>query len=258
MPDLALFLDTMAGHCPLDPLTFDAPSRSFSAEVAAPPAPLRVAFTANFGGRLPVDRETREICAREARKFEQAGCVVEEAFPELGPVEDVFLALRSQHFVVERELQLATHRAMLKPDIVWNTERGLEQTPSRLAWADRERAALYRRFAAFFRTYDVLVTPGAATPAWDVALRARDVIDGVKLDNYIAGSALTSAITLTSCPAVSLPCGFDRFGRPVGLQIVAPARGEARALRAAAMFEDVSGLDRLLPIDPRAGTVPRE
>jgi amidase len=88
--------------------------------------------------------------------------------------------------------------------------------------------------------------------------RARDTIDGRKLDNYIAGSLLTSAITLTSCPAVSFPCGFDRFGRPVGLQVVAPARQEARALAAAALFERMSGLDRLLPIAPREGVVPQE
>jgi amidase len=256
--DLALFLDTMAGLCPRDPLTFDAPAVSFSEVVREARPPKRVAFTANYGGALPVDRETREICAREARKFEAAGCVVEEAFPELGPVDEVFLALRSQHFVVDRELQIQAHRDAFKPDIIWNTEQGLAQTPSRLAWADRERAALYRRFAAFFETYDVLVTPGAATPAWDVALRARMTIDGQKLTNYIAGSALTSAITLTSCPAVSLPCGFDRFGRPVGLQIVAPARGEAAALAASRVFEQLSGLDHLLPIDPRPGTVPED
>ena len=255
VPDLALFLDTMAGHCPLDPLTFDAPATPFTAAIDCPRR-LRVAFTANYGGRVPVDSETREICAREVRKLETAGCIVEEAWPELGPVEDVFLALRSQHFVVDRELQLQTHRELIKPDIVWNTEQGLAGTPSRLAWADRERAQLFRRFAAFFREWDVLVTPGAPTPAWDVMLRARNEVDGVKLANYIAGSVLTSAITLTSCPAMSVPCGFDRHGRPVGLQIVAPARGEATALAAAALFERASGLYRMLPIEPRAGTVP--
>jgi amidase len=258
IPDLALFLDTMAGLCPHDPLTFDAPAESFAAATARPPGKLRIAFTANYGGRVPVDRETREICAREVRKFEQAGCIVEEGFPELGPVEEVFLALRSQHFVVDRELQLQTHRDQIKPDIIWNTEQGLKGNPSTIAWADRERAALYRRFVQFFESYDILVTPGAPTPAWDVMLRARDTIDGEKLTNYIAGGTLTSAITLTSFPAVCVPCGFDRFGRPVGLQVVAPARHEARALAAAAAFERIAQLDRLLPIDPRPGTVPAE
>ncbi len=254
--DLALFLDTMAGYDPRDPLSFDAPATPFAAATNDPRAPKRVAFTANYGGAVPVDRETREICAREAARFAEAGCIVEEAFPDPGPAADVFLALRSQHFLVDRELQLQTHRDQLKPDIIWNTELALAQTPSRLAWAERERAALYRRFVTFFETYDLLITPGSPTPAWDVALRARTIVDGQKLDNYIAGSLLTSAITLTNCPAISIPCGFDRFGRPVGLQLIAPPRGEAAALAAAAVFEQIAGWQTRVPIDPRGGVVP--
>lgn len=255
-PDLALFMDTMSGYCPYDPMTFDAPGVSFAEAVRAADRPLRVAYTSDYGGRLPVERETKEICAREVQKFGDAGCVVEEAFPELGPVEDAFLALRSQHFVVDRELQIEAHRDQIKPDIIWNTEKGMKQTPSQIAWAERERAELYRRFVRFFEDWDVLVTPGAASPAWDVNQRARTEIDGVELTNYMAGSAITSTITLISCPAVSVPCGFDQYDRPVGLQIIAPARQEALALQAAAMFERVSGLDKLLPIDPRPGEVP--
>src|SRR6202790_2904120 len=47
--DVALFLDTMAGLCGRDPLTFEAPPQSFAGAVASPVAPRRVAFTANFG-----------------------------------------------------------------------------------------------------------------------------------------------------------------------------------------------------------------
>jgi amidase len=256
IPDLALFLDSMAGLCPRDPLTFDAPAVSFVDALTAARPPRRIAFTADFGGKLTVDRETREICAREVRRFEQAGCIVEEFAPDLGALEDAFMVLRSQHFVVDRELQLQTHRAQLKPDIVWNTERGLAQTPSQLAWAERERAAFYRRMLEMFGLYDIFITPGAHTPAFDVDLRFPPLVDGKKLDNYMAASTLNAAITLTSCPAVAVPCGFDRSGRPVGLQIVAPARQEARALAAAHLFERLTGLDKLLPIDPRPGTVP--
>src|SRR5262249_37032602 len=145
VPDLALFLDTMTGLCRHDPLTFDAPAQSFAAAVAAPRPPRRIAFTADFGGKVPVDRETREICAREVRRFADLGAIVEEASPDIGAIGEAFLALRSQHFVVEREKQLETHRALIKPDIIWNTERGLAQTPSQLAWAERERAAFFRR-----------------------------------------------------------------------------------------------------------------
>jgi amidase len=67
---------------------------------------------------------------------------------------------------------------------------------------------------------------------------------------------LNAAITMAGCPAVAVPCGFDGHGRPVGLQIAAPPHREDVALRAAALFEALSGLHRSLPIDPRPGTVP--
>jgi amidase len=53
-----------------------------------------------------------------------------------------------------------------------------------------------------------------------------------------------------------VPCGFDQYGRPVGLQIVGPPRGEAALLAAGAAFETLTGLDRMVPIDPRPGMVP--
>lgn len=258
VPDLALFLDAMAGWCRHDPLTYDAPARSYADAVAAAAAerPKRIAFTADFNGQLPVDRETREICAKAVRAFEAAGCVVEEFAPDLAELGEAFLTLRSQSFVVDREAQLQTHRDLIKPDIIWNTERGLKATPSQLAWADRERAAFVRRMAALFESYDVFVTPGAATPAFDVMLRNPDTIAGVKLENYMAGSMINAAITLAGCPAVAVPCGFDQYGRPVGLQVVAPPRRDEIALQAAALFEQATGLAPMLPMDPRSGTVP--
>ena len=90
-------------------------------------------------------------------------------------------------------------------------------------------------------------------PPYDVNRTFIDEVDGVKFDNYIAASMTTSSITLTACPALSLPAGFTEDGRPVGLQMVGRPHDEAGLLAAAALLEDMTGLARLLPIDPRAG-----
>jgi amidase len=254
--DVALFFDAMVGLCPRDPLTLDAPGQSFSSAVAVPVAPRRVAFTADFGGKVAVDREMRAICAAAVRRFEDLGAVVEEASPDLGNIAEAFLALRSQHYVVDRELMLRTHRHLIKPDIVWNTELGLKQSPSQLAAAERERAALFRRCAEFFATWDLLVTPGASTPAFDVNLRMPAAVDGKRLEHYLGASLITAAPTMMGLPSIAVACGFDQFGRPVGLQIVGRHRGEAALLQAAALFEAAMGVAQRLPIDPQPGTVP--
>src|ERR1700761_3562955 len=84
--DLALFLDTMSGFCPEDAMTFDAPAVSFGNAVANPVLPKRVAYTIDFGGKFPLDKEIREICTRMAQRFAELGCIVEEASPDFGPV----------------------------------------------------------------------------------------------------------------------------------------------------------------------------
>jgi len=257
IPDLALFLDTMAGWCPLDPLTYDAPGTSYAEAVStAENFRPRVAFTLDYKGALAIDRESRAICEAAIQRFADAGCVVEECSPEFGELTEALLVLRSQHFVVDRELQLLANRESLKPDIIWNTERGLNATPSQIAWADRERTRFFREMTKIFARFDVFVTPSAPTPAFDVMLRAPESIAGQKLANYMGGSMLNAAMTMAGSPAVAIPCGFDQYGRPIGLQIAAAPRRDDTALRAAALYETMTGLDTLLPIEPRPGVVP--
>jgi amidase len=257
VPDLALFLDAMCGEDLSDPLSLPPPARAFAAAVAAPAPPQRVGWSPDLGVG-PVARETREICAAAARRFEDLGAAIDEACPDLADATEIFMALRGVHFAVDRAPLLDTERARIKPDIIWNTELGLRLGGADIAVAERKRAALYERMLAFFATYDLLVCPCRPVPAFDVDLRHPETIDGHRPATYIASSALTYAVTLTSCPAISVPCGFTRDGRAIGLQLVGRPRGEAGLLGAAALFEQLLGLDRLLPIDPRPGTVPPE
>ena len=58
-------------------------------------------------------------------------------------------------------------------------------------------------------------------------------------DNYVEWLRITSAITLTSCPVVALPCELTEEGLPVGMQLVGRPRGEWQLLSAAAAVEQV-------------------
>ena len=58
-----------------------------------------------------------------------------------------------------------------------------------------------------------------------------------RLEHYLGASLITAATTMMALPSIAVPCGFDQWGRPVGLQIVGRHRGEAALLQAAALFE---------------------
>jgi amidase len=88
-------------------------------------------------------------------------------------------------------------------------------------------------------------------PPFDVRQRHVMEIEGIILPDFFAWLRLTLAITVTSCPAISVPCGFTAAGLPIGLQIIGKPRGEAALLSAAALFEAENSYAARLPIDPR-------
>ena len=244
------FLDTQAGQHPGDPISIPAPRQPYVQSVDRPVAPRRVAFSPDLG-IARVDGEVREICAAAAHLFEGMGAVVEEACIDLGHAEETFQTLRAVQFVASYSDLLEHHRDELKPEVIWNIEKGYALTAREIAEAELARGALYHRAAQFFETYDILVCPTVAVPPFDVDLRYVDEINGVRMDNYMSWLLITFSISLTACPAISVPCGFTRGGLPVGLQIVGSRAREDLLLGAAALFEEAVGLAERVPMDPR-------
>lgn len=250
--DAALFLDAQAGQHRADPLSLPAPEIPFLRAVEEPVAPRRVAVSIDLG-LGPVHREVREIVARAAASFQDLGAEVVEDCIDFGDAERMFQALRGISYAAARQPLLERHRDKLKPEVIWNIEKGLSLDAAEIAWAERERGLLYQRTIAFFSRYDLLLTPTAITLPYDKRERYVKEVEGVQFPTYISWVVPALAITLTSCPAISVPCGFSREGLPVGLQIVGPPRGEHKVLAAARLFEALHGLDAKVPIDPREG-----
>ena len=248
--DVALMLDAMVGEHPLDPLSLPAPAASFLDAVKHPTAPRRVAFSSNLG-IAPVNREVASVCEKAAESFSDLGAEVEFATPDLSGAIEIFQVLRAALFASEKAELLDTHRDQLKPELIWNIERGLALTAADIGRAERARGQLYCRMVSFLETRDVLLLPTVLAPPFDVDIRYLSEVEGIKFDNYIAWVVLTFAITLTACPALSIPCGFTQSGLPIGLQMVGQPRGEAALLRTAALFEAAHDFARRLPVDPQ-------
>jgi amidase len=252
--DVALMLDAMVGEHPSDPLSLAALQASYLGlvEQAArgTAKPLRVAWSPDLGV-APLDPEVRRVCDDALRTFERVGAKVEAACPDLAIAKDAFYVLRNQQRVGGAGELLRKHRGELSPEIIHYTEKGLAQSAEAIAAADLARGVIYHRMVEFFQRYDVLATPTVIAPPYDVRQRHLMEVDGTKFDDFFAYLVLTSIITVTTCPAISVPCGFTRSGLPVGLQLIAAPRNDAGALVAAALFEAQHDFAARVPIDPR-------
>lgn len=247
--DTALLLDAMTGESPLDPVSLPR-TESFLKAARSGWLPKRVAFSADLG-ITPVDPEVAAICRAAAARFADLGVIVEEAHPDLSEAHDSFQVLRGLGFAAGYSGLLKEHRDKMKPEVIWNIEKGLSFSMADIVHAENNRAAMFRRMNAFFDTYDLLLCPATIVAAYPVEERYVKECAGHTFSNYVEWLAIAYAITLTTAPALSLPCGFTADRRPVGLQIVARPRGDAVVLAGARALERVLDLRPVAPIDPR-------
>lgn len=254
VPDVALMLDAMVGEHPVDPISLARPAESFTDAVRAKRLPKRVAFSTDLGGITPVDGEVAAIVAKAAKVFEEMGCIVEEASPDFTDVQMVFQTLRAMQFAASKKGLLERHRDLLKPEVIWNIEKGLELTMDEIARAELARGRLYHRVEQFYRTYDLVLSPATIVPPYPVEHRYVEECNGHTFSNYIEWCTVAYAFTCAACPAMSVPAGFTADGLPVGLQIAGKPRGEADLLSAAALYEEAANIRSGIPIDPRPGT----
>ncbi|MEW5821074.1 MAG: Asp-tRNA(Asn)/Glu-tRNA(Gln) amidotransferase subunit GatA [Cyanobacteriota bacterium] len=104
--------------------------------------------------------------------------------------------------------------------------------------AQQVRALIKQDFDNLFEKYDLLVSPACPNTAFDIGSRVDD-----PLTMYLTDIATVTA-NLAGIPGISIPCGFDSNGLPIGLQILAPVLQESKMLQAAYTFEQLTDYNR--------------
>jgi aspartyl-tRNA(Asn)/glutamyl-tRNA(Gln) amidotransferase subunit A len=97
--------------------------------------------------------------------------------------------------------------------------------------AQKVRTLIIRDYEQAFQTFDAVVSPTSPTTAFRIGERTDD-----PLAMYLS-DVFTIPANLAGVPAISIPCGLDERGLPVGLQVAAPALGESMVLRVARALE---------------------
>ncbi len=244
--DLALQLSVVAGPDRRVPNSLPEPGAMFAAPLDRDFTGVKVAWSKDLGG-LPVDPVQNQVVDLQRHVFEDLGCVVEDAEPDLTDADEIFRTWRAYSFAHQHEQHIRDHRELVKETVIWNTEQGLALSALDVARAEEKRTRLYERLVNFFDRYDYLALPVTSVPPFPVEQEYVTEINGVQLDDYLQWMSLCYWISATGLPAISVPCGFTDDGLPVGLQIVGGPKADFEVLQLAHAFEVATGFGRTRP-----------
>lgn len=99
----------------------------------------------------------------------------------------------------------------------------------------KAKALIKSEFDRSFQRYDCILAPAGPTTAPRLGTSLKDPLQMYLSDIY------TVAVNLAGLPAVSLPCGTDSKGLPIGMQLIGDCFQEKKVLRVAAAYESLRG-----------------
>jgi amidase len=245
--DLAFLLSVIAGPSRRAPLSLETPGATFGPPLAGDLSGVRVAFSLDLGGAFQVDAAVADVIRAQAGVLASAGARVEEAHPVLHSADAAFRTLRAWVFHTRFRALLDKRPDAFKQSLKDNILAGADLTAGDVARAYQQLTSIHDRMRAFFETYDVLALPVSQVPPFSADEEYPASINGEPQETYLDWMRSAYLITVTGCPAISVPAGFTPEGWPVGLQLVGPARGERRLLEIAHAFEQATRIGERRP-----------
>lgn len=235
--DTAHILQAMAGYDPKDPACQDRPVPVYAKALGMSIKGLRVGVCRNhFFEHNQSDVEAAVESAIDDLAA-QGASVVDLRIPNLeyglAAIFAIELASSTAYHDVSLRNGLTPH---YQPDVRTLVEMGRFVTAPDYLKAEQLRTVLIEDFRRAFDQVDVIVGPTSPITPWKSGEWTVKV--GGKDENVLSASwRFTYPYNLTGLPAISLPCGFDSEGLPIGLQIAAKPFDEMTLLRAAHAYE---------------------
>ncbi len=231
--DAVLMLAAMAGPHAQDRSSM-APEPVTLADIESGISGLRVAWSRDLG-YAAIDPAVADKVAAAACRFEELGCVVEEAHPPAADPWSIVHIMWSTAFAAYFRDSLDDVREQLTPGLAAVIDEGLAFSGPDVAGAYIERNVYYETWRVFLDSYDLVLTPTLPCTAFDAGQDHPGTIAGRDV-TYLGWTAFTYPVNVTGLPAATVPCGFVE-GLPVGLQIIGGFRQDRTVLRAARAFE---------------------
>jgi amidase len=201
-----------------------------------------VGWLGDFNGHLQTEAGLLTLCEKKLEELTSSGSTVSNCSLgfNMDSLWDSWLTLR--HWFLARSpnplFKNPETRVLLKPEVQWELAQAEEISTKSFALACEVRANWYQTINRAFEQYDFLALPSAQVFPFDVEQHWPTEIEGKSMDTYHRWMEVTIGGTLAGCSVVSLPAGFDKKNRPMGIQFIAPIGEDKKLLEFALAYEE--------------------
>ena len=253
--DAAMLLNIIAGHDEKDSTSYDIEKKDYTKALKNDVKGLKIGVPKEFFAE-GINAEVKEKLEAAIETYKKLGATVEEisldiakyslatyyiiacaeASSNLGRFDGIRYGHRTEHFTNLKELYRNSRSEGFGPEVKRRIILGTYVLSSGYydayyKKAQQVRTLVKKEFAKAFEKYDVLLTPTSPTVAFEIGTRSNN-----PLEMYLA-DICTVSVNIAGLPGISVPCGVDSKGMPIGMQLIGNRFAEETILNAAYTFE---------------------
>ena len=253
--DSAMLLNLITGHDEKDTTSVDVPKKDYVKALTGDIKGLKIGVPKEFFGE-GINEEVKAKLSEAIEKYKELGAEVEEfsldiakyalatyyiiacaeASSNLGRFDGIRYTYRTKEFKNLKEIYKKSRSegfgAEVKRRIILGTyvlSSGYYDAYYKKA--QQVRTLVSNEFSKAFEKYDVILTPTSPTVAFDIGAKSDN-----PLEMYLA-DICTVSVNIAGLPGISIPCGVDSQGMPVGMQLIGNKFQEETILNAAFAIE---------------------
>src|SRR5262249_53610623 len=243
--DAAVTLEAIAGYDPRDETSSQRPVDSYAPPAHSQSSSVRIGWPENFYFD-DVDPAVIHGMQNLMAAAERAGAQkIPVRVPDIAALNAIgrVILLSEASALMEQFLDC---RDSFGDDVLALLDQGRLLAATDYVNAQRLRRIMQREFRAVWENVDCLITPAAPMGAPKIG-QSTVKIGANEEDTRLASTRLVRGVNVLGLPAISMPCGLDKDGMPLGAQIIGKPFDEVTILRVAAAMEDRTEYHKLRP-----------
>jgi aspartyl-tRNA(Asn)/glutamyl-tRNA(Gln) amidotransferase subunit A len=233
--DAALVMNAIAGYDAKDVGSANVDTPDFTAGLTGDLKGVRIGVPRAYFFEL-IDPEVHQAVDKAIDVLRELGASLHDVEFPSAPQALVLFPFLSRPEAASFHAEFLRTRGDDYGDVRWNVELGEMILATDYLRAQRLRTAMRQELNGLFDRVDALVTPTTRAVAYPIGQPFAEIA-GQPIDPFNLSVGLTAPFTLTGSPALSVPCGFNAAGLPMGLQIVGRAWDESMVLRVGVAYE---------------------